>query len=131
MCTGAQAEVSRALPRRFRQTDIMRVLGFSKMWPKLSNQTFTTFRFPRKDKRDWEIGEVVQVVFKPRSPEREILGSAEITCKQVVLIGDITDVEAQIDGFRCSADMFEWLYRTYRLPELALRWMNKLTLRWE
>ena len=62
----------------------MRILGFSKKWGKLNKQwfkrdyhTFTTFRYPRRD-RDWEVEEVVQVVFKPRSKERQPLGIARI-----------------------------------------------------
>jgi len=62
----------------------MRIIGFSKMWPKLNKQwyerdlhTFTTFRYPRRD-RDWEVEEVVQVVYKPRSKERIPLGIARI-----------------------------------------------------
>jgi len=62
----------------------MRILGFSKKWPKLDKpwfardiHTFTTFRYPRRD-RDWEVEEVVQVVYKPRSKEREPLGIARI-----------------------------------------------------
>jgi len=51
----------------------MRILGVSKKWDKLKNEMlFTTFRFPRKD-RDWAVEEVVQLVYKPRSKEREIL----------------------------------------------------------
>jgi len=66
----------------------MRILGFSKKWDKLNKQwfardlhTFTTFRYPRRD-RDWEVEEVVQVVYKPRSKEREPLGIARIIRKQ-------------------------------------------------
>ena len=62
----------------------MRILGFSKKWDKLNKpwfardiHTFTTFRYPRRD-RNWEVEEVVQVVFKPRSKEREPLGIARI-----------------------------------------------------
>jgi len=62
----------------------MRILGFSKKWDKLDKDwyardihTFTTFRYPRRD-RDWEVEEVVQVVYKPRSKEREPLGIARI-----------------------------------------------------
>jgi len=55
----------------------MRILGFSQMWPKLKEDQFTTYRFPRKDK-DWQIEEVVQVVFKPRTKDRVILGIARI-----------------------------------------------------
>jgi len=66
----------------------MRILGFSKKWGKLNKQwfqrelhTFTTFRYPRRD-RDWEVEEVVQVVYKPRSKEREPLGIARIIRKE-------------------------------------------------
>ena len=62
----------------------MRILGFSKKWDKLNKQwykrdlhTFTTFRYPRRD-RDWGVEEVVQVVYKPRSKERQPLGIARI-----------------------------------------------------
>ena len=56
----------------------MRILGFSKKWDKLYNPIlFTTFRYPRRD-RDWEVEEVVQVVFKPRTKDREPLGIARI-----------------------------------------------------
>ena len=62
----------------------MRILGFSKKYGKLSKpwyardiHTFTTFRYPRRD-RDWEVEEIVQVVYKPRSKEREPLGIARI-----------------------------------------------------
>lgn len=54
----------------------MRILGFSKHWAKLDNPEFTTFRFPRKDK-DWQIGETVKIVIKPRSKGGgELLGLA-------------------------------------------------------
>ena len=59
----------------------MRIISFSKRWPKLLNQEFTTFRFPRKD-RNWEVGERVQVYYKNRTPEREKLGEAEIINKE-------------------------------------------------
>ena len=51
------------------------------MWSKLNNElTFTTFRYPRKD-RDWEVEEVVQIVYKPRTKERKPLGIARIIRK--------------------------------------------------
>ena len=66
----------------------MRIIGFSEKWGKLNKQwferdyhTFTTFRYPRRDK-DWQAEEVVQVVYKPRSKERESLGIARIIRKQ-------------------------------------------------
>ena len=60
----------------------MRELGFSKKWTKLNNEIlFTTFRFPRKDK-DWQLEEVVKIVFKPRSKLREVMGIARIIRKE-------------------------------------------------
>ena len=92
----------------------MRILGFSTKWRKLNQDVFTTFRFPRKD-RDWEVEEVVQIVYKPRSKEREILGIARIIRKQEKDLGKrwsyfphpsspntpdmVTPNEAEEDGF--------------------------------
>ena len=52
----------------------MRILCFSKKWGKLNKQwfspnllTFTTFRFPRRD-RDWEVEEVVQPIVRLERP---------------------------------------------------------------
>lgn len=66
----------------------MRILGFSKKWPKLhldepieDRPPFTTFRMPRRDK-DWSVEEVVQVVYKTRTKDREVLGVARIIRKQ-------------------------------------------------
>ncbi len=55
----------------------MRIISFTEMWLKLKSPVFTTFRFPRKDK-DWQVGEIVQVYFKNRSPDRKKLGEVEI-----------------------------------------------------
>lgn len=60
----------------------MRILGFSRKWQKLTDDIlFTTFRYPRRDK-DWQVEEVVQIVYKPRTKERKILGIARIIRKQ-------------------------------------------------
>ncbi len=127
----------------------MRVLGFSQRWPKLRNHTFTTYRFPRKD-RDWGVGEVVQVVYKPRSKEREILGTAEIAKKEarcMALRGSnltesgVSNEEANEDGFPDGQDnygngksgyyfMWEWLFDTYGGRRLLDEPMNKLTVEW-
>lgn len=100
----------------------MRILGFSKKWDKLYKREsvlldsllFTTFRYPRRDK-DWEVEEVVQVVYKPRAKDREPLGIARIIRKQEKDISKrlswfsnpnypkmpdtITSEEAKEDGF--------------------------------
>lgn len=109
----------------------MRILGFCKKWPKLQKPKFTTFRFPRED-RDWGVGEVVQVVYKPRSKGREYLGNAQIIKVEVNHMEAISDTEAQIDGFKDARDMNIWFQNTYGNDD---RWffhypMNKLTLRW-
>ena len=107
----------------------MRILGFSKRWQKLSNIEFTTFRFPRKD-RDWEAGEKVQIVFKPRSKEREEWGIARINDKEFMRVRDITEYEAVWDGFNSAFDMWLWLKRTYGQEIGMNSELNKLTLRW-
>ena len=108
----------------------MRVLGFSKKWDKLNQTKFTTFRFARKD-RDWQVGEAVQIIYKPRGKKRERLGIAEIINKEqrdLYRVG-ITDTEVVKDGFKDIDEMGKWLDKTY-----GRRWldepMNKLTLRW-
>ena len=101
----------------------MRVLGFSKKWDKLSGIEFTTFRFPRKD-RDWSVGEEVQIVFKPRSKEREQLGTARIISKEFRYPLAITEEEAIKDGFNNALEMWVWLKKPKNDTP-----MNKLTLR--
>ena len=137
----------------------MRILGFSKKWPKLNKrwfepnlQTFTTFRFPRKD-RDWEVEELVQVVYKPRSKEREPLGMARIirkqekdTNKKFYIFGDtckdpdvITPADAYEDGFSGmhgggdiekllaflkGTSTYEQFYRVGKVNKLTLYWIR-------
>jgi hypothetical protein len=122
----------------------MRIMGFSKKWDKLSKAEFTTFRFTRKD-RDWVVGERVQVVFKPRSPNREVMGEAEIVgkvkrrmSKHYDETGEVlvTNEEAETDGFVGTLDkpayfhMWEFLWAYYGGERLIKEPMNKLTLRW-
>jgi len=120
----------------------MRILGFEKKWPKLEKSNFTTFRFARKD-RDWQVGEEVQIIYKPRSKEREISGYARIvniTLRNFVspysIFGGsvITSNEARKDGFASYVDMKDWFYKQYgdrifneSLNKLTLTWVMKLT----
>jgi len=111
----------------------MRILGFEKKWPKLQKNNFTTFRFPRKD-RDWQTGEEVQIVYKPRSKEREILGIARIINKderQFLSFGqfEIMDEEARDDGFTGYIEMKDWFFKRYG-DRIFDEPMNKLTLTW-
>lgn len=122
----------------------MRILGFSKKdWinhhtgkPKLEEEEFTTFRCQRRD-RDWQVGEIVQAVIKPRSKLREPLGTAEILakeprcllCSSVRHCRRISVGEAGQDGFNSLSDMEAWLLKAHgsRVLEEPI---NKLTLRW-
>lgn len=116
----------------------MRILGVSKKWDKLQHNEFTTFRFARKDK-DWQVSEVVQIVYKPRSKEREILGVAKIISKKLRRIFKskalyhipiVTKREAIRDGFMGWGDMALWLTKAYGHQQLVEKPMNKLTLAW-
>lgn len=127
----------------------MRILGFSKKWAKLQQDTFlTTFRFPRKD-TDWAVEEVVQIVYKPRSKEREILGIARIIRKQPKDLNKqfsyfdykantsdvITPSEAEDDGFNGShgggdtEKMRKFFIDIYGYSKCRES-INKLTLYW-
>jgi hypothetical protein len=89
-------------------------MGFSVKWHKLQQPIFTTFRLPRKDK-DWSIGEQVQIVYHPRSKDREKLGEAIITNVEArsfdpAMAPKITDDEAIADGFGGGAEAMRlWL----------------------
>jgi len=115
----------------------MRILGFEKKWPKLQNDSFTTFRFPRRD-NDWYVSELVQIVIKPRSKNREELGIARIVNKVPRIIlppykydyRNITEAEAIADGFPDVKAMQEWMWDRYK-GRLVEGPMNKLTLVWE
>ena len=109
----------------------MRILGFSVMWDKLKQPEFTTFRFQRRDK-DWEVSEEVQIVYKPRSKNRQILGMARIITKEerkLYCYNNRDDDEARQDGFANKHEMLLWLTKAH-----GERWqyeeMNRLTLRW-
>lgn len=117
----------------------MRILGFSEKWDKLNRSEFTTFRFTRKD-RDWRVGEVVQVVFKPRTKGREMLGVAEIIGKERRWVGwgvsrvgslvwAVSHKEAVEDGFTGVLEMVNWMTKAHR-DRNNREPMNKITLRW-
>lgn len=125
----------------------MRIMGFSyKDWvnhltgkPKLEEDKFTTFRFQRRDK-DWHVGEVVQVVYKPRRKGGgEKLGVAKIIGKELRGIAPewrdssvpmISNEEAKRDGFENWESCLFWMAGTHGVTRLVLEPMNKLTLRW-
>lgn len=117
----------------------MRIISFCKKWDKLNQPEFTTFRFPRKDK-DWYVGEIVQVYFKNRSPQREKLGVAEIISKEKRNIATnwgedeeapmVSNEEAIADGFENWGAMLDGLLTMHPVARLAHKTMNKLTLTW-
>jgi len=105
----------------------MRILGFSKKWTKLKNDTFTTFRYRRKDAemgRDLHNGEILKIVYHPRH-EHEILGIAQIIKKETKQCQMITEDEAQADGFEDVSEMMDFLN-----PKHSFDLINKLTLKW-
>ena len=118
----------------------MRVLGVSKEWPKLKQDVFTTFRFPRRDK-DWQPYEFVRIVLHPRRKGGgTVLGTAQIhhiEPRRIVnapflsyKVPIVTDREAVADGFLTYNDMRTWLAKAYGESALAREPMNKLTLHW-
>lgn len=116
----------------------MRILGFSEPWPKLLNPTFTTFRLTRRD-RDWEVGELAQVIYKPRSKERVFLGTAWIIGKEPrdMVLGrhhkyPIVTLEEELrDGFNNYWDMWDSLVKAHPRERLYREPMNKLTIAWD
>lgn len=108
----------------------MRELGFSQRGPKLKQPEFTTFRCPRRD-RDWHKGEMVRVVHRPRSEDREVLGVAQIVNKELRIMGRITEEEARADGFVDLAAMLEWMESAHGQERIAPgQKIHKLTLAW-
>ena len=113
----------------------MRILGFEKHWPKLDSPMFTTFRLPRKDAdkgRDWKVGEIVQIVIRPRQKDRQPLCTAQIIRKDMRDIIGITDTDARVDGFPGGhEEMWQWLSGKYHLSlaKACDLHMNRLTLK--
>lgn len=112
----------------------MRILGFEQHWGKLDHQLddlFSTFRYPRRDK-DWQRGERVNVVVKPRTKGRQCLGLAKIINICPVHPEDITDEMAQMDGFTDAQEMLNYLAHQYAKDErwLSRKPINQLLLAW-
>ncbi len=121
----------------------MRILSVAEKWEKLhlelpleDRPQFSTFRFSRADApkgRDWHQGETVQIVYRSRTPTREVLGNGLIVTVTSKLIGEIGHFEAIRDGFpRGRVQMFEWLARAHHInvTHVKLKPINKLTIRW-
>jgi hypothetical protein len=113
----------------------MRILPITQKWPKLKKPRWTTFRLRRRD-RDWEVGEIVQVVLHPRSKGRVVLGIAKIVSKELRHFwcssseGELIGVnEAMEDGFDNILAMRLWMIKVHgRRAETEP--LNKLTLEW-
>ena len=114
----------------------MRILGFSRKdwinylngnW-KLEEEIFTTFRFTRRD-RDWEVGELVQIVIKPRTKGREPLGIARIMQKGSFWLNNVDEEDALRDGFLSFEEMWDTFAKMHgqRVVEEPV---NRLTLEW-
>lgn len=118
----------------------MRIMGFSKVdWrnyitgqdSKMLQPEFTTWRWPRKDK-DWQEGERIQVVVRPRFPHRLILGEATIIEVESKADYLITDNDARADGFPGRHDLAMYLMRERHSRGISFTTEpNKITLRWE
>lgn len=115
----------------------MREMSFSKLdWlnhttgkPKLTQPSFTTFRFTRRDK-DWAVGEVVRVVYQARNKRnRSILGQAVIKAKKAVDINHIEIRDIMADGFATRYDMAQWL-RKGGGNRYIFEKVNRLVLVW-
>lgn len=120
----------------------MRILPVSQEWPKLhlelpteARPWWTTFRLRRQDK-DWELGEVVQVVLHPRSKQRKILGIAKIINKEPRYLcplsyqeNTLSLAEAIEDGFQNLPEMKLWMIKAHG-HRIEAEPLNKLTLEW-
>lgn len=113
----------------------MRVLGFSKKWRKLEKDEYSTFRWPRKDAdrgREWQAGETVQIVYRMRTPQREVLGIAQIVTVTRKSVAQITEVEAIADGFTTRSEMLDYLDAVSAssiINKLSLKWVERATER--
>lgn len=114
----------------------MRILGVTQKWGKLKQPRWTTFRLRRRD-RDWGVGEVVQVVYKTRSKQRQALGIARITkieLRRFLLTTSregslIIALEATEDGFTGVVAMERWMVEAHG-DRIRKEPINKLILRW-
>ena len=116
----------------------MRILGFSRIdWQdfnrhclKLLQPEFTTWRWQRRDK-PWQEREVVQVVLRPRSKERLILGEAGIKNIEIREPWQIKDDEARMDGFGQAWELSSYLNQERHARKLPYGHpLNRLMIKW-
>jgi len=113
----------------------MRILGVTEKWPKLKKPKWTTFRLQRRD-RDWQVGELVQVVYQPRSKRRLVMGVARIIGIELRHFYTpnpqgrrVTFQEALRDGFTSEEEMERWMLKHHG-DRVLKEPLNKLTLEW-
>lgn len=128
----------------------MREIGFSREdWPnyktgkpKMASPTFTTFRWPWKNGREYHSGEIVKVVLHRRSKNRKVLGIAlitkveaidlivnKLTAKTTKVSTDISTEMAEVDGFRDVPNLIDYLLNGR--PSHATDYVLRYTLEWQ
>jgi len=113
----------------------MRILGVTEKWRKLKKPRWTTFRLRRRDK-DWQVGELVQVVHQQRNKQRVVMGVARIIGIELRHFYTpnpqgrrITFQEALRDGFMSEEEMRRWMLKHHG-DRVRTEPLNKLTLEW-
>lgn len=90
----------------------MPALSFSTFYDKLiSGEKQQTIRRPRK--RPLKVGDKLYIYWKQRTPNREFLGIAEVTNIRRVLLGEVTEREAVLDGFSSVKDLIQGFQSVY------------------
>jgi hypothetical protein len=102
---------------------------------KMSRDEFTTFRWPRRDSKNYRVGELLQVVIKPRSNQRRPMGVV-VVVKQEELRSFwsggncITDEMARQDGFRYATELVCYLNKERPSPSQRPAIVYRYTLKW-
>lgn len=122
----------------------MRIIGFEKedwqfYYPKggscdkMSRDEFSTFRWPRRDGKNYRVGELLQAVIKPRSDKRKPMGIVVVAEREELTpfwSGEncITDKMARADGFYYATELVCYLSKERKdpLPDKVYRY----TLLW-
>ena len=90
-----------------------RIISFSVLKEKVkSGEKSQSIRRPRK--RPFEIGEIVSIWWKQRSPNGHYMFHARIRKIVDFFLWDLTDEEAVRDGFPDRFTAVEWIEKRYR-----------------
>ncbi len=107
----------------------------------MASPTFTTFRWPWKNGREYHSGEIVKVVLHRRSKNRNVLGTALITLVEAIgfeikkkatgitITTEITNEMAQVDGFKNFGELSDYLFSGR--PPHATDYVLRYTLEWQ